>query len=186
LSRIDAKFELDDIKAVFDVNYNLNGASFVFPHQGGSNSDGITPRTKRKFCIYLIFLILSTLDPINQYNSITEVTITTNPLPDIASTFEATAHLIPQIAVGISALGGIASTSVFLNLNASADFNASTTSVANSQTCVTASTDINVGVGAQESFFNLFDVSVVKSLFDKKFPLFQVRPPGLPHMISML
>jgi len=103
------------------------------------------------------------------------VTITTSPLADIGSTFEATAHLIPQIDVGLSALHGIASTSVFLNLDASADFTASTTSVANPQPCVTASSDINVGVGAQGSFFSLFDESVGKSLFDKKFPLFQVR-----------
>ena len=31
LSRIDVKFELNDIKAVVDVNHGLSGASFVFP-----------------------------------------------------------------------------------------------------------------------------------------------------------
>ena len=124
--------------------------------------------------------------PLNQYNIITEVTITTGPLADVGSTFEATAHLIPQIDVGLSALNGIASTSVFLNLDASADFTASTTSVANPQPCVTASSDINVGVGAQGSFFSLFDESVGKSLFDKTFPLFQVRSQGLPYTISFL
>jgi hypothetical protein len=125
--------------------------------------------------------------PLNQYNLITEVTITTDPLADIGSTFEATAHLIPQIDVGINALHGIASASVFLNLDASADFTASTTSVANPQPCVTASTDINVGVGAQGSFFSLFDESVGKSLFDKRFPLFQVRAQGLvPYTIFSL
>ncbi|KAF8502654.1 hypothetical protein F5888DRAFT_1607718 [Russula emetica] len=158
-SRIDATFGLNNIKAVVDVNYDLSGASFVFPPQEGSNSDGITPSAK-------------------------QVTITTGPLADIGSTFEATAHLIPQIDVGLSALNGIASTSVFLNLDASADFTASTTSVTDPQPCVTASTDINVGVGAQASFFSLFDASVGKSLFDKTFPLFQVRAQGLPHTIS--
>jgi hypothetical protein len=112
------------------------------------------------------------------------VTITTSPLADTGSTFEATAHLIPQIDVGLSALHGIASTSVFLKLNASANFTASTTSLANP--CVTASTDINVSVGAQNSFFSLFDKSVGKSLFDKRFPLFQVRAQGLPYTISFL
>jgi hypothetical protein len=124
--------------------------------------------------------------PLNQYNLITEVTITTDPLADIGSTFEATAHLIPQIDVGLNALNGIASASVFLNLDASADFTASTTSVTNPQPCVTASADINVGVGAEGSFFSLFDESVDKSLFDKKFPLFQVRAQGLPYTISFL
>ena len=38
---------------------------------------------------------------------------------------------------------------------------------------MTVSSDINVGVGAQGSFFSLFDKSVGKLLFDKMFPLFQ-------------
>ncbi len=109
------------------------------------------------------------------------MTITTSP--DVGSTFEATAHLIPQIDVGLSALLGIESASVFLNLDASADFTASTTSIESPQPCVTASTDINVGVGAQGSFFGLFDASVGKSLFDKRFPLFQVCAQGLPYRI---
>ena len=124
--------------------------------------------------------------PLNQYNIITEVTITTGPLADIGSTFEATAHLIPQIDVGISALNGIASTDVFLNLDASADFTASTTSIANPQPCVTVSSNINVGVGAEGSFFSLFNKTVSKSLFDKTFPLFQVRSQGLPYTIFVL
>lgn len=109
------------------------------------------------------------------------MTIITSSLADIGSTFEATAHLIPQIDVGISVLGDIASASVFMDLDASADFTASTTSTASPQPCVTASADINVGVGAQDSFFGLFNASVVKSLFDKRFPLFQVRAQGLPY-----
>ena len=60
---------------------------------------------------------------------------------------------------------------MFLNLDA--DFTASTTSIANPPLCMTVSSDINVGVGAQGSFFSLFDKSVGKSLFDKTFPLFQ-------------
>ena len=80
----------------------------------------------------------------------------------------------------MNALHGAASASVFLNLDASADFTASITSVTNPKPCVTASADINVGVGAQGSFFSLFDESERKSLFDKKFPLFQVRAQDLP------
>jgi hypothetical protein len=103
----------------------------------------------------------------------TEVTISTSP--DVGATFEATGHLIPQVDIGLSALGGIASTTVFLNLDASADFTVSTTSIASPQPCVNASSDLNVGVGAQGSFFDLFNASVGTSLFDKEFPLFQVR-----------
>jgi hypothetical protein len=94
--------------------------------------------------------------------------------PDTCATFDATGHLIPQIDVGLSALGGIVSTSVFLNLDASADFSLynSTTST---QQCVSASTNLDASVGAKGSFFNIFDASVGTSLFDKDFPLFQVR-----------
>src|SRR6267154_4005786 len=92
------------------------------------------PNVSLIFTLYPSSLQLSI--PLNQYNLITEVTITTNPLAEIGSTFEATAHLIPQINVGLNALHGIASASVFMNLDASADFTASTTSVANPQPCV--------------------------------------------------
>ena len=131
------------------MNYDLSGAAFVFPPKEGSSSDGITPSAKRESCIYLIFPTIATLHPTQL---ITEFTITTSSLADIASTFEATAHLIPQIDIELSALGGIASASLFVNLDALTDFTASTTSVANPQLCVTASTDINVGVGAEGSF----------------------------------
>jgi hypothetical protein len=63
MSHIDAKFELNNIKAVVDVNYDLSGASFVFPPREGSNSEGITPSAKRESCIYLIFLTIATLCP---------------------------------------------------------------------------------------------------------------------------
>ena len=63
LSRIDAKFGLNDINAVVDVNYDLSGAAFVFPPQEVSNSDGITPSAKRESCIYLIFFTIAKLHP---------------------------------------------------------------------------------------------------------------------------
>ena len=159
------------------MNYDLSGSSFVFPPQHGSSSNGITPRAKRESCIYLI---RHNCHVPSHSTLITEVTITPGPLSEVGSTFEATAHLIPQINVGLNALHGAASASVFLNLDASAGFTASITSVTNPKPCVTASADIDVGVGAQGSFFSLFDESERKSLFDKKFPLFQVRAQDLP------
>jgi hypothetical protein len=88
--------------------------------------------------------------------------------PDVGATFTATGHLIPQLEVGLSALGGVASTSVFVNLDASADFSVATSTAS-------ANTTLDVGVGAQGSFFNVFDASVRKSLFKESFPLLQVR-----------
>lgn len=171
LSQIEAKFGLNNINAVVDLNYNLSGTSFVFPPQAGSNVDGITPSAKRESRLCLHASSPRSVPPI--LKTPTEVTISTSP--DVGATFEATGHLIPQIDIGLDALDGIASTDVFLNLDASTDFTVSTTSIASAQPCVSASTDLNVGVGAQGSFFDLFNASVGTSLINKKFPLFQVR-----------
>jgi hypothetical protein len=113
--------------------------------------------------------------------SITEVTFSANP--DVGATLGASAHLIPQVSLGISALGGVASASVFLDLDASLGLQGNVSSVANPQPCLSGNADINVGVGAQGSFFGLFDASTGKSLFDKNFPLFQVRAHCLPYTI---
>src|SRR5260370_38450108 len=72
--------------------------------------------------------------PLNNRN--TEVTITPGPLSDVGATFEATAHLVPQIDVGLSALHGIVSSTVFLNLDASADFTATIPDIENPHPCV--------------------------------------------------
>ena len=101
--------------------------------------------------------------------------------PDVGATLGASAHLIPQVSLGISALGGVASASVFLDLDASLGLQGNVSSVANPQPCLSGNADINVGVGAQGSFFGLFDASTGKSLFDKNFPLFQVRGQCLPY-----
>jgi hypothetical protein len=105
--------------------------------------------------------------------SITEVTFSANP--DVGATLGASAHLIPQVSLELNALDGAASTSVFLDLDASLGLQGNVSSVTNPQPCLSGNAEINVGVGAQGSFFGLFDASTGKSLFDKNFPLFQVR-----------
>ncbi len=66
---MDATFGLNNIKAVVNVNYDLNGASFVFPPQEGSNADGIIPSAKRGSYIYLLFLTIATLHNSLAYQS---------------------------------------------------------------------------------------------------------------------
>ena len=94
--------------------------------------------------------------------------------PDVGATLGATAHLIPQVSLGVKALDGIASASVFLNLDASLGLQGSISSATNPQPCLSGNAEINVAVGAEGSFFGLFDANTGKSLFDKNFPLFQV------------
>jgi hypothetical protein len=83
-------------------------------------------------------------------------------------------HLIPQISLGVNALGGAASASVFLDFDASLGLQGSVSSAVNPQPCLSGNADINVGVGAQGLFFGLFDASTGRSLFEKDFSLFQV------------
>jgi hypothetical protein len=113
--------------------------------------------------------------------SIAEVTFSANP--DVGATLSATAHLIPQVSLGVNALAGAASATVFLNLDASLGLQGSV-SVSNPQPCLSGNADINVGAGAQGSFFGLFDASTGKSLFEKNFPLFQVRAHNCIHFLS--
>ena len=49
LGRIDANFGLKNVNAAVEVNYDLGGASFAFPPQGASNTDGISTSSKREF-----------------------------------------------------------------------------------------------------------------------------------------
>jgi hypothetical protein len=135
---------------------------------------------------YFYYLIIPTRRPIHLYPTnlntfIAEVTFSANP--DVGATLGASAHLIPQVSLGISALDGVASASVFLDLDASLGLQGNVSSVENPQPCLSGNADINVGVGAQGSFFGLFDASTGKSLFDKNFPLFQVRAHSLPYTI---
>ncbi|KAF8502656.1 hypothetical protein F5888DRAFT_1110589 [Russula emetica] len=147
LGAVDANFGLQNVNASVDVNYDLSGASFSFPPgSSGSNTGGIASSSK-------------------------QVTFSANP--DVGATLGATAHLIPQVSLGINALDGVASASVFLDLDASLGLQGSISSAANPQPCLAGNADINVGVGAQGSFFGLFSASSGKSLFDKNFPLFQ-------------
>jgi hypothetical protein len=175
MSEIDVAGQ-DNISAVVDLNYDLSGVSLVFPAQASSNVGGLTPGTSRESFLYLLFPIATPRPVLPILIQFEDVTVSASP--DIGATFDVAGHLIPQVDIGLSALG-LVSTSVFLKLDASADFtvstNAGASAGANPQSCVSASTDINVGVGAEGSFFGLFHASESKSLFDKKFPIIQVR-----------
>ena len=108
--------------------------------------------------------------------------------PDVGATLGASAHLTPQVSLELSALDGAASASVFLDFDASLGLQGNVSSVTNPQPCLSGSADINVGVGAQGSFFGLFDASAGTSLFEKDFPLFQVRAhtPYIPFFLEYL
>ena len=106
----------------------------------------------------------------------TEVTVSASPdVTDAGASVSVTGHLIPQIDIGLSAFGGIVSSSVFLNLDASLDLSVAADNNDDAQACVDASTELAVNIGAQAAFFDLFKASTSDTLFDKNFPLLQVR-----------
>jgi hypothetical protein len=107
--------------------------------------------------------------------------VTFSANPDVGATLGASAHLIPQVSLGINALDNLASASVFLDFDASLGLQGSIASAANPQPCLAGNADINVGVGSQGSFFGLFSASTGESLFEKNFPLFQVRAHRQPY-----
>ena len=49
------------MNASVEVNYDLGGASFVFPPQDGSNADGITSSSKRESSLYFRIIPLTDL-----------------------------------------------------------------------------------------------------------------------------
>ena len=182
--QIDASLEVSDIEASVGLNYDLSGVTFAFPPQDNSQTGSFKPGTSRESPACLLFgpHFMSVAAPrsVNvQPNNpqpidydIVEVTASTNP--DVGLTFEATGHLIPQFDIGLTAFSGVASSTIFVNLDASTDFTISTSTEDITEACANASTTLNVGVGAQASFFSLFDASVGKTLFNRNFPLLQV------------
>ena len=48
LGQIDARVEFTDIEASVDLKYDLNGVSFVFPAQDGSQKGSFTPGSNSK------------------------------------------------------------------------------------------------------------------------------------------
>ncbi|KAJ7049559.1 hypothetical protein C8F01DRAFT_1238484 [Mycena amicta] len=118
--------------------------------------------------------------------------LTLNAVPSVQSTGIVTATLTPKLSFGISALGGKGEAEIFfavpasaqltLNLDASAGVEKTINSGADDGTtvtppsfggCVNVAADLNVNVGADGSFFGLFNKVASKSLFSKNFQIFR-------------
>ncbi|KAF7296604.1 hypothetical protein HMN09_01068000 [Mycena chlorophos] len=147
-----------DMDATITLDYNIANAKLFFPKSTSVSSGG-------------------------------GFTIGDSPLslgvaPDVSANAGINAHLIPEIDLGVSGLGGLAAATIDLKLDASASMGANvsasagaTASTGGSSTsasasgCVTAGAELNVSAGASANFFDLFDPSTSVSLFDKKFSL---------------
>ena len=169
---VDADFALSNFDASVSIAYNFSEVATTFP-QSGSTSGSFIQGTSGTFLPIVFALPLS---PVScAHLSATEVTVSASPdIADSGASVSVTGHLVPQIDISLSAFGGIVSSSVFLNLDASMDLSVTADS-SDSQACVDASAELAVNVGAEAAFFNVFNASTNDTLFDKNFPLLQVR-----------
>ncbi|KAF8064456.1 hypothetical protein FPV67DRAFT_223610 [Lyophyllum atratum] len=149
-----------------DLSYTISGAKILFPPIPDTASTGIfIPGTA----------------PL-------KLSVSGN----LASTASAFAHIKPRIDLGISALGGIAEATAFVNLDASASVNMNLNADGNAggtidtptgdtsggasasvTGCIRADAGLHANVGADASFFALFDKSTVVSLFAEDWEVFQ-------------
>ncbi|KAN0134690.1 hypothetical protein V8E53_007475 [Lactarius tabidus] len=157
MGKVDADFALSNVDASVGVAYKLRKVATTFPPQSGSNGGSFHKGTSA-------------------------VTVTAGPnITEEGASVSVTGHLIPQVDIGLSAFGNVASSTVFLNMDASMDLSVSANS-GDAQACVDASTELAVNIGAQASFFDLFDASTGDTLFKKNFPLLQVRRPSTTRL----
>ncbi|KAN0134687.1 hypothetical protein V8E53_007472 [Lactarius tabidus] len=155
--KVDVDFTLPNVDASVSIAYNFSEVATTFPQSGSSSGS------------------------YNHGTSTVTVSAGQNITEDGASV-SVTGHLIPQVDIGLSAFGGIASADVFLNLDASMDLSVSANS-GDAQACVDASTGLAVNIGAENSFFDLFDASMSDTLFEKNFPLLQVRHASITRLL---
>ncbi|OJT15610.1 hypothetical protein TRAPUB_5938 [Trametes pubescens] len=106
--------------------------------------------------------------------------------PNVTSHGQVAAHLIPSLAFGISALGGITKATINLDLDADAALDLSLTAAAlasastsgnNASTgvggCVDITSGLAVNAGADADFFSIFKKGLQVPLFTKTFDLFK-------------
>lgn len=97
--------------------------------------------------------------------------------PGFESTASIETHFEPKVSIGINAFDGVASASVFLSADASAtaSFNLAANNAFNSFSgCVDVKAGLGVNVGADASFFGLFDDSTSYNLYTGGWDVYNV------------
>ena len=173
------------------INYHVDKAQFTFPPT--NNSGGFTigkTRTCTSHC----------KTPDKNFNNASLIALTLSAAPTLNATGNLEAHIIPKLNFGITALGNVAKAGVFLELDAAAGmqlgFNAgaaatikveqndnpatdaivaaTASAIADVGGCMDITAGLDVNIGADAKFFNIFDVNKQASLFSKDFQLFEV------------
>ncbi|TFY68021.1 hypothetical protein EVG20_g3724 [Dentipellis fragilis] len=107
--------------------------------------------------------------------------------PNFSGNAHLVVHIIPEVAIEIIALEGVATSSIYLDLDASttldlqgaASASGSTGSTGKSgsgeaQACIDLSANLDVYMGAKAKFFSLFDENTKVTLYNKDFDLYKV------------
>ncbi|KAA1467370.1 hypothetical protein DENSPDRAFT_832394 [Dentipellis sp. KUC8613] len=142
-----------------DLSYKFDNAQLQFPPSTGS-SGGSFSRNAQNFAL--------------------------SADPKFSGNAHLVAHLIPEVAVEITALEGIASSSIYLDLDASTTLDlqgaasasrstglAGKSGSGEAQGCIDLSANLNVYAGAKAKFFSIFDENTKISLFNKDFNLYE-------------
>ena len=188
-----AKVALDTaIDLGVDIVYNLAGAELVFPPMDVDDDNKNVTLLGGVFAPGdngALRCVISTSRSVLNIFHFTAITLSATP--NVTAHGNVTAHLIPQLAFGISALNGKASATVNLNVDASAglslsldtgavgDVSASTSdSTAASgagdvEGCVGITTGLGITIGADADLFDVFNPNVSFPLFTGNWDLFQ-------------
>ncbi|KAF4596137.1 hypothetical protein EYR38_007511 [Pleurotus pulmonarius] len=162
------------MKLVLPFNYKMNNVKLFFPPSAAQKS----------------------VAPIEPAQS----PLTLSADATVAGKVDLEAHLIPQLDIGVTALGGTAKATIFLNLDASAEVamklngNAKATvttakpkraeinklaarqtvsaASASIEGCVDINAGLSVDAGVDANFFGLFDPTTKLNIFSKRFELF--------------
>ncbi|KAJ7143869.1 hypothetical protein C8R44DRAFT_601420, partial [Mycena epipterygia] len=151
--------ELDaDVKVSVDLVYNVDGAKMFYPPETETSSGGFTPANSA---------------------------LTLSVLPNLASNGNITAHLIPEIDLGLTAFTFVtasvyldldASASIVLDLNAKANATVTGTGAARASGSVDGCVDIgaafSVSVGASGDLFGRISDSVDYALYSDSWDLY--------------
>ncbi|TDL21237.1 hypothetical protein BD410DRAFT_771726 [Rickenella mellea] len=150
-----------NVNMAVDLSYDVNKLQLFFPPLNGEVSNGA----------------------INPRNAPLQLAVS----PGVASKGTLEAHIIPTVDIGLSALGNLASATIFLNLdsnaimtlslnagsNATINTNGKATAGAGVDGCVDVSGGVSANAGAQGKFLNLFDDTTSVPIFQKNFELFK-------------
>jgi hypothetical protein len=173
--KVDADFTPSSIDASVSIAYNLSEVAATFRLR--KRLDRRLFQSRYQLCVSPPRHSLSSPFLVRSSKGRSVAVSAGHIITEAGASVSVTGHLVPQFDIGLSAFGDIASSAVFLNLNASIDLSLFTNGdpTGYAQTYVDSSSELSVNIGAEASFFDLSGTSTGETLFEKSFSWLQVR-----------